>query len=121
VSRNELVEAYQQGRISRRTFVRGMMALGLSVTAATTMASRIKAAPAGVSRTGGRYVGNVGDNYDNYGETGGETGGGTTTLPATGAGTTAAQGSLLKTGMIAGAAALVAGGLKRLKGEPKAE
>ena len=46
MSRNELIDAYRRGRISRRTFVRGMTALGISGAAAARMADTMRAAPA---------------------------------------------------------------------------
>ena len=45
MSRNELTEAYVRGRISRRSFVRGMVALGASMTAAVALADNLQAAP----------------------------------------------------------------------------
>ncbi len=38
MSHNELVDAYRRGRISRRTFIRGMVALGATVTMANAAA-----------------------------------------------------------------------------------
>lgn len=54
MSRSELTDAYVRGRISRRSFVRGMVALGASLTTAVAMAETISAAPgatiSGISR-----------------------------------------------------------------------
>src|SRR5215204_5459516 len=47
VARNDLIEAYQNGRISRRSFVRGMMALGVSASVAVSLADGVRAAPGG--------------------------------------------------------------------------
>jgi hypothetical protein len=117
--------AYQAGRISRRTFIRGMAALGLSVSVATALAESIEAAPAGGGNRGqARAVGMPDEPRDDtYGEAPHrhrhhETGtGAVTTLPETGIGQSQSSGSgLLKTGMVAGAAALIAGGYRKLKG-----
>lgn len=43
MSRSELTDAYVSGRISRRSFVRGMMALGASVPVAMALADRVTA------------------------------------------------------------------------------
>lgn len=53
MSRSELTEAYVRGRISRRSFVRGMVALGASVTTAAAMAESLAAAPSGTPRLTG--------------------------------------------------------------------
>ena len=50
MSRSELTDAYVSGRISRRSFVRGMVALGASVPVAMALADKVSAAPAGVGR-----------------------------------------------------------------------
>ena len=54
MSRSELTDAYVRGRISRQSFVRGMVALGASLTTAVAMAETISAAPgatiSGISR-----------------------------------------------------------------------
>ncbi len=50
MSRSELTDAYVSGRISRRSFVRGMVALGASVPVAMALADKVSAAPGGVAR-----------------------------------------------------------------------
>jgi hypothetical protein len=110
VARNDLIEAYQNGRISRRAFVRGMMALGVSASVAVSLADGVRAAP------GARKVAVQRD--DAYEDTY-SSGGGTTTLPSTGAGISGSGDSWVKPLAVLGAgAALVAGGLRRLKGDP---
>lgn len=47
MSRSELTDAYVSGRISRRSFVRGMVALGASVPVAMALADKVSAAPGG--------------------------------------------------------------------------
>lgn len=113
------MSAYQAGRISRRTFVRGMAALGLSVSVATALAESIEAAPAsGGGRGVVRAVGMPDDTYEPHpapAQSSSEVAE-VTTLPATGVGESRESGSgLLKTGMLAGAAALIAGGYRKLK------
>lgn len=60
MSRSELTDAYVRGRISRRSFVRGMVALGASVPVAMALADKVSAAPGGaagsrLSRSGDVY------------------------------------------------------------------
>jgi hypothetical protein len=50
MSRSELTDAYVSGRISRRSFVRGMVALGASVPVAMALADKVGAAPGGGAR-----------------------------------------------------------------------
>ncbi len=50
MSRSELTDAYVSGRISRRSFVRGMVALGASVPVAMALADKVSAAPGGAGR-----------------------------------------------------------------------
>jgi len=50
MSRSELTDAYVSGRISRRSFVRGMVALGASVPVAMALADKVSAAPGGNAR-----------------------------------------------------------------------
>jgi hypothetical protein len=104
VARNDLIEAYQNGRISRRAFVRGMMALGVSASVAVSLADGVRAAP------GARKASLRSDDVyeDDVYE-----------LPSTGAGMSGSGDSWVKPLAILGAgAALVAGGLRRLKGSP---
>jgi hypothetical protein len=143
MSQNDLVEAYRRGRISRRTFIRGMVALGATMTmanrAADTYAAPQRPAGAAASRaqddvygddddgagggtTGG---GTTGGSSSGGGTTGGSSSGGSSsgggsgrsTLPRTGIGSSPANGSWLKPAtLVAGAAALAVAGLRRLKG-----
>lgn len=46
MSRSELTDAYVSGRISRRSFVRGMVALGASVPVAMALADKVSASGA---------------------------------------------------------------------------
>jgi hypothetical protein len=104
VARNDLIEAYQNGRISRRAFVRGMMALGVSASVAVSLADGVRAAP------GGRKASLRSDDVyeDDVYE-----------LPSTGAGISGSGDSWVKPLAVLGAgAALLAGGLRRLKGSP---
>jgi hypothetical protein len=50
MSRSELTDAYVSGRISRRSFVRGMVALGASVPVAMALADKVSAAPGAAGR-----------------------------------------------------------------------
>ena len=73
MSKDELVSAYLQGRVSRRMFVRGLIAAGVSVTAAVTYSQVLSAnvtSPArrlGAQQYGGQYGGQYGDQYSHYG------------------------------------------------------
>jgi hypothetical protein len=103
VARNDLIEAYQNGRISRRAFVRGMMALGVSASVAVSLADGVRAAP-GARRSSLRGSDVYDDTYE---------------LPSTGIGASGSGDSWVKPLAVLGAgAALVAGGLRRLKGSP---
>lgn len=101
MARNDLIEAYQNGRISRRSFVRGMMALGVSASVAVSLADGVRAAP------GGRSAGFRSDDVyeDDVYE-----------LPDTGAGMTSGDSWVKPMAILGAGAALVAGGLRRLKG-----
>jgi hypothetical protein len=103
VARNDLIEAYQNGRISRRAFVRGMMALGVSASVAVSLADGVAAAPAG------RTSGFRGSNADVYEDDVYE-------LPDTGAGSASGDSWVKPMAILGAGAALVAGGLRRLKG-----
>lgn len=59
MSRSELTDAYVSGRISRRSFVRGMVALGASVPVAMALADKVSAAPSGAARVGRVAAGDV--------------------------------------------------------------
>jgi hypothetical protein len=102
VARNDLIEAYQNGRISRRSFVRGMMALGVSASVAVSLADGVRAAgnKGAASRRGS-------DVYDDVYE-----------LPTTGAGPTSGDSWVKPLAILGAGAALVAGGLRRMKGAP---
>jgi hypothetical protein len=63
VSREEAVEAYTAGRISRRTFIRHLVAAGVSVGAAVTYAEVLS--PGGASQISGR---GTGGDYGDYGD-----------------------------------------------------
>jgi hypothetical protein len=104
VARNDLIEAYQNGRISRRSFVRGMMALGVSASVAVSLADGVRAAPGG--RTTGRRGGAQDDTYDDD----------VYELPDTGAGMGSGDSWIKPMAILGAGAALVAGGLRRLKG-----
>ena len=118
MTRNELVAAYQTGRIDRRTFIKGMTALGLSMSVASAMADRLRAAPATTSsRLSVRFAGD--DTYgeppdDTYEEPVDETGG-VTTLPSTGAGDGPGRNWAAPLAALGGAAALMASRVRRLR------
>lgn len=139
MSHTDLVEAYRRGKISRRTFIRGMVALGATMTMANAAADAYAAPQRPVGAAVTRAQDDVyGDDDDGTGgSTGGSSSGGTSsggsssggsssggsssgssTLPKTGIGSTsAASGSWLKPAtLVAGAAALAVAGLRRLKG-----
>ena len=118
MSRNELLDAYQRGRISRRTFVKGMAALGFSVTVANVLADRVRAAGAATGRQA--FSANHDDCYDDaYHDCDDEDGHhgpppGGITLPNTGAGTTESS-SWMKPVAIVGAGAAAAAAFLRNK------
>jgi hypothetical protein len=108
MSRNELVEAYLVGKISRRGFMRGMAATGASLTMAAAAADQLRVS----AQDNGA---DDGDPYGPYespskepktgggGTTGG--GGGATTLPDTGVGQDSKSGMLTPIALAASAAA----------------
>ena len=51
MSRSELVQNYLDGQLSRRVFIRGMIASGVSAAAALSYAGLLEAAPAGATAT----------------------------------------------------------------------
>ena len=118
MSRNELIDAYRRGRISRRTFVKGMSAAGVSAVAAAKLADDLRAAPAPSGGRAGALYGVVptpDDVYPTVAPTAAATSaatsaptatGGTTTLPNTGAGGGDSGSSLWKPVAVAGAAAV---------------
>jgi hypothetical protein len=115
MSRNELVEAYRRGRISRRSFIKGMTAVGVSAVAATKMADDLRAAPAGPR--GGQDVNRGAD--DVYETPTVAPTSAPSQLPSTGAGgPTDGGSSLLKPIAVAGAAAaaFVAAKYRKVRG-----
>src|SRR3954451_16487693 len=103
MSRSELISSYQNGRIDRRTLVKGLMALGMSATIATAMADRLRAAPAPKGQLSGRFQD---DSYDDtYGEDPGTGTGGVSELPNTGAPTAESQSNWMAPAAAIGAAA----------------
>jgi hypothetical protein len=117
MTRNELVAAYQTGRIDRRAFIKGMTALGLSLTFATSMADQVRASS---GNKHAQLVRNAGDIYeepdDIYKPPPAETES-VTTLPATGlGGTTSGSTNWAPLALLGGAAALVASRFRRLRG-----
>ena len=120
MTRNELVAAYQTGRIDRRTFVKGMAAFGLSVSVASAMADRLRAAPAPSSRFSARYAGDIYD--DTYEEPTTPTTPAkpaetstVSTLPATGAGDDSGRSWAAPLAALGGAAALIASRVRRFR------
>lgn len=110
VSRNQLIDSYQSGRIGRRAFIKGMVGLGMSATLATALADKVRAAS--TASTAGSDA-----NSDIY-----DPGTPPTALPATGTGRPASSsksaGAAL-TVLAAGAAA--AAGILRRKTNTAAE
>ena len=122
MSRNELIDAYRRGRISRRTFIQGMTAVGVSAVAATSMADRLRTASAAPNAQ-------VDDDDDVYtptatvaptaAATAAPTATRTTTqLPSTGSGAGDAGTSFWKPVAVAGAAAaaFVAAKYRKVRG-----
>lgn len=68
MSQEDLIEAYQSGRIGRRAFVRGLVQTGLSLTAATGFASVLAACSdvTGVQRIAASQTGDFYNFYDFY-------------------------------------------------------
>ena len=65
MTREELVDAYVEGRVSRRGFIRGLVALGVTAGAAATYAGALaSASPARAGTTAA-----VADIYDLYPDT----------------------------------------------------
>jgi hypothetical protein len=111
MSRNDLIDAYRRGRISRRSFVKGLTALGVSGVAAAKMADDLRAAPAGPR--GARSVSPGTDDVYPTPTTA------PSTLPDTGVGGAGDGGSsLLKPIAVAGAAAaaFVAAKYRKIRG-----
>ena len=122
MSRNELIDAYRRGRISRRTFIQGMTAVGVSAVAATSMADRLRTASAAPNAQ-------VDDDDDDVytptatvaataAATATKAAGGTTQLPSTGSGAGDAGTSFWKPVAVAGAAAaaFVAAKYRKVRG-----
>jgi hypothetical protein len=95
--------------MDRRAFIRGGVALGLSVSAAAALADRVRASSGGgASRLSPKFVGDVyGD--DTYEDDVYE-------LPATGAGVTQSGSSWKPLALLGAGAAVAAGAFRRLKG-----
>jgi hypothetical protein len=110
MSRNDLIDAYRRGRISRRSFVKGMTALGVSGVAATKMADDLRAAPAGPR--GARSVSPGTDDVYPTPTTA------PAQLPSTGVGGSDSGSSILKPIAVAGAAAaaFVAAKYRKIRG-----
>jgi hypothetical protein len=117
MSRSDLEHAYRDGRLSRRKFIQGMTALGVSIAAANRMADQVFASNSD-SAHASKHVDDV---YD-----GGhkpkppasqvEAGGQVTALPSTGSGEQSgapARSKLL--GLMSASAAVVALGIQRLR------
>lgn len=122
---NDLVRAYREGRLSRRELIRGLVAMGMSVSVATAVADRARAAS---SQPGGRATRSrafevVDDTYDDvYGPEAPAEEGGVVALPSTGVGQESTSSKLaMPLAVIGAGAALAAAGIKRLKGAPKAD
>lgn len=73
MSREELVEAYVDGRVGRRVFMKSLVALGVSAAAAVTYADALSAAVAPTA--GAAAIADGSDGYDMY-DMGTETGSG---------------------------------------------
>lgn len=109
VTRSELVSAYQSGRINRRTLIKGLTAVGMSLTVATSMADKLRAAP----RAAGEIEDPVDDTYEPVG--GEEEEPPVTQLPNTGIGGDEKSSLAAPIAVIGGAAALVASRIRRTK------
>ena len=108
MTRSELVSAYQRGRIDRRTFIKGMAALGMSMTVATSMADKLRAAPAPKGSYSGRFQD---DSYDDiYDEEDP-----VIELPNTGIGEQDSARNWGPAAIIGGAAAVIATRIRRSK------
>jgi hypothetical protein len=115
MSRGELTDAYVRGRISRRSFVRGMVALGASVTTAVAMADSLSAAP------GGTPVFASSDVYDDPPKDPGETAGGVTVAVLPSTGTSDGAGTSATSAVVAAGAAAAAVIALRARHGKKAE
>lgn len=122
---SDLVRAYREGRLSRRELIRGLVAMGMSVSVATAIADRARAASSqsGGRATRSRAVEVVDDTYDDIYSPEAPVGvGGVVALPSTGVGRESTSAKLATPLAVIGAgAALAAAGIKRLKGSPKAD
>jgi hypothetical protein len=108
MSQPELVVAYRSGRIGRRTFVRGLVGLGMSLSVATAMADRVRA------QAGTPVASPTPDDvYDPGTEVP------VTELPNTGSSDSSdATGTIAKTLAVLGGGAAVVAGLLRRKSDP---
>ena len=109
MTRNELVSAYQRGRIDRRAFIKGMAALGMSLTVATSMADKLRAAPAPKGSFSGRFLD---DSYDDIYDDEEDP---VIVLPSTGIGEQDSGRSWGPAAVIGGAAAVIATRIRRSK------
>ena len=68
MSKEELVTSYLAGRISRRMFVRGLLGVGVSITAAVAYSDVLAGAVAtpATRRAGAGKLYDVYDHYDHY-------------------------------------------------------
>jgi hypothetical protein len=108
-----LIDAYRHGRIDRRAFIRGMVAVGMSVSLATALADQVRAAPAPagrISRVHGQD--DIYEPDDDIYEPEAPV-----ALPSTGAtDATSPSGWAKPLAVIGAGAALAAGAMRRLKG-----
>ena len=106
MSRSELIEAYVRGGIDRRTFLKGMAALGASVTTAALMADSLQAAPTNENSLSASFQGDDDDDDDDDG---------IGQLPNTGIGDSNTSNGLLGAVAVGGVAAAAASVLLRKK------
>ena len=109
MSRNELIDAYQSGRISRRVFIQGLVGLGMSLSLATALADRVRAA-SGTVASGRGLSPTTDDIYDP-----GTPEEPASQLPDTGAGEPSSSSSATKTIAVLGAGAAAVAGILRRK------
>ena len=113
VSRSELLDAYRRGTLSRRAFVRGMTALGVSIATANHLADRVAASskPADDVYDAGDHTPTPAKPIATSSEV--------TMLPSTGEGETADASSQSSRatilGLLGASAAFAAAGLRRLR------
>jgi hypothetical protein len=113
MSQNELLEEYRSGKLSRRSFVRGMTALGLSIAAANHLADRTEAAnnPAPGPHSTKKHPDDIYDHHHHHGHKPKKPAAvPVTTLPSTGDGSveSGAASSVKALGIVGTAAAAAA-------------